>query len=140
MNKVSSQDRRRLIRLAYQMPVGSQGRRAIVSGLSKTSGIEDQYLSILARAADKHLGLVFLKRTSGDGYFAYDGSDMDQHKIRLFVRSGGMFAEGEWSPSPWNHEDSRMIENAGPNAFKPYRKRLTGDVERDIITLKGMLR
>ena len=37
MNKVSTQDRSRLIRLASQMPVGSQTRRAILAGLQKVS-------------------------------------------------------------------------------------------------------
>jgi hypothetical protein len=37
MNKVSSQDRRALIRLASEMPVGSQVRRAILAGLQKVS-------------------------------------------------------------------------------------------------------
>ena len=35
MNKISTQDRSRLIRLASQMPAGSQGRRAILAGLKK---------------------------------------------------------------------------------------------------------
>ncbi len=43
MNKISTQDRSRLIRLASQMPVGSQGRRAILSGLrSAGKPLEEQ--------------------------------------------------------------------------------------------------
>lgn len=37
MNKVSTRDRSRLIRLASQMPVGSDVRRAILAGLQKVS-------------------------------------------------------------------------------------------------------
>jgi len=38
MNKISKQDRSTLIRLASSMPVGSEERRAVLVGLSKTSG------------------------------------------------------------------------------------------------------
>lgn len=56
MNKISTQDRKALIRLASQMPVGSAERRAVLTGLSKTGGfdprrddpsIDDQYWEYL---------------------------------------------------------------------------------------------
>ena len=40
MNKLSSQDRSALIRLASTLPVGSTERKAILAGLSKTSSGE----------------------------------------------------------------------------------------------------
>jgi hypothetical protein len=61
MNKISTQDRKALIRLASSMPVGSAERRAVLAGLSKTGfdprkdadpHIDDQYWEYLTDLED----------------------------------------------------------------------------------------
>ena len=142
MNKVSSQDRRRLIRLASQMPVGSEGRRAILAGLSKTSGIKEQYIAILAKAADKHLSRYmplshgFSKMHNGE-MTNYFGDRMMARDLTLSAKGGKMTATLEWNPEFNDFMEERMFYEDPP---EPVTERLTGDVERDIRTLKEMLR
>lgn len=141
MNKVSAQDRKALIRLASTMPVGSEERRAILAGLSKTSGIGEQYLAIFAKAADKHLDVWFDKDRSTGGYVGFEGSRMGRHVIRLSSpRPGKMLVEREWSPDVNDFEEERIVAEADHDDFAPEKKWLTGDLQRDLRTLKGMLR
>lgn len=142
MNKVSSQDRRRLIRLASQMPVGSDARRAILAGLSKTSGIADQYIAILAKAADKHLSRYmprshgFSKVHNGETSNYFD-ERMMARALTLSAKGGIMTATLEWTPEFNDFMEEQMFYEDPP---EPVTERLTGDVERDISTLKEMLR
>ena len=141
MNKVSVQDRKTLIRLASAMPVGSAERRAILAGLSKTAGIEEQYLGIFAEAVDKHLDVWFDKDRSTGGYVGFEGSRMGRHVIRLSApRPGKMLVEREWSPDVNDFEEERIVAEADPDDFASEKKWLTGDLQRDLRTLKGMVR
>jgi hypothetical protein len=142
MNKISTQDRSRLIRLASQMPKGSEMRRAVLAGLSKTSGIEDQYLVILGKAADKHLGRYmprsqgFEKFTDGDVTNYFDEGLMARI-LTLYVEGGRMMATLAWAPEFNDFMEEKVFYEDPP---EPITKRLTGDVERDLRTLKEMLR
>jgi len=142
MNKISSQDRKALIRLASTMPVGSDARRAILAGLSKTSGIEEQYLAILAKAADKHLGRHmprshgFSKIRNGETTNYFD-EGMMARGLTLSAKGGKMTATLEWAPEFNDFMEEQMFYEDPP---EPVTERLTGDVERDISTLKEMLR
>ena len=140
MNKISTQDRKTLIRLASSMPVGSAERRAVLAGLSKTSGIEEQYLGIFAEAVDKYLDVLFDKDRSIGGYVGFEGSRMDRHVIRLTSpRPGKMLVEREWSPDVDDFEEERIVAEADPDDFAPEKEWLTGDLQRDLRTLKWML-
>lgn len=141
MNKISTQDRKTLIRLASSMPVGSAERRAVLAGLSKTSGIEEQYLGIFAKAVDKYLDVWFDKNRSIGGYVGFEGSRMGRHVIRLSSpRPGKMLVEREWSPDVNDFEEERIVVEADPDDFAPEKKWLTGDLQRDLRTLKEMFR
>jgi hypothetical protein len=56
MNKLSSTDRRTLIRLASRLPKGSEERRAIVAGLSNTG-----------RGQDRRAGVIPVKNYKNSG-------------------------------------------------------------------------
>lgn len=142
MNKISTQDRKTLIRLASSMPVGSAERRAVLAGLSKTSGIEEQYIAILAKAADKHLGRYmprshgFSKIHNGEMTNYFD-ERMMARALTLSAKGGKMTATLEWTPDFNDFMEEQVFYEDPP---EPVTERLTGDVERDISTLKEMLR
>ena len=142
MNKVSSQDRHRLIRLASHMPAGSLARRAILAGLSKVSGIEEQYIAILAKAADKHLGHYMpdshgFSPVRGGKTVNYFDEGALRRTLTLSVKGGKMTAILEWSPEFDNFMEEQAFYE---ESHEPAIGRLTGDVERDVRTLKEMLR
>jgi hypothetical protein len=125
------------------MPAGARVRRAILAGLSKTSGIEEQYLAILSKAADKHLdrympdshGFLPVRRGKAVNYFG--GDRMEARTLTLAAKPGKMTATLEWTP----HFDDFMAEQVWyEDPPEPVVEGLTGDVERDIHTLKEMLR
>ena len=123
------------------MPVGSAERRAVLAGQSKTSGIEEQYLGIFAKAVDKYRDVWFDKNRSIGGYVGFEGGRMGRHVIRLSSpRPGKMLVEREWSPDVNDFEEERIVVEADPDDFAPEKKWLTGDLQRDLRTLKGMLR
>jgi hypothetical protein len=109
--------------------------------LSKTAGIAEQYLRHFAEAADKHLDVGFDKDRSTGGYVGFEGSRMGRHVIRLSSpRPGKMLVEREWSPDVNDFEEERIVAEADSDDFAPEKKWLTGDLQRDLRTLKGMLR
>ena len=59
-------DRSNLIRLASTMPVGSEGRKAILAKF-KTAGIS--YRGVVVNGADKHGGLHFSREAHSQGDF-----------------------------------------------------------------------
>ena len=142
MNRISAQDRRNLIRLAVAMPSGSPERRAILSGLSKVSGIEEQYLAILAKAADKYLdrhmpdSYGFSKVRNGATVNYFD-TRMMRRSLTLSAKGGKMTATLEAAPDFNDFMEEQVFYEDPP---EPVVERLAGDVQRDIGTLRDMLR
>lgn len=140
--KTGSRKRRRLIRLASQMPAGTDVRRAVLAGLSKTSGIEEQYIAILAKAADKYLdrhmprSYGFSKVRDGATTNYFDEGTL-RRTLTLSAKGGKMTATLDWAPEFNDFMEEQMFYEDPP---EPVTERLTGDVERDIRTLKEMLR